>query len=569
MVLDAQRLKRVLGRFHQGLVRYEDALNRLNVYPVPDGDTGTNMALTVRSVVEACDAASTIDDVAEAMARGSLMGARGNSGVILSQILRGLAETFRGTEAVGVAEMVTGLGRASDSAYASVVRPVEGTILTVAREAATGARETATWVLDPSVGPRAEGRDDLTAFLDRVHGRAQAALESTPELLPALARAGVVDAGGAGLLLLIGAFVEELGGPEARLPAAVVARAAERSAMNLDEPSAGREQREGAGVAGLRYEVMFFLETDDDRIDTFRSTWAELGDSIVVVGGDGLYNCHIHTDHIGRSIETGIELGRPHDIRVTDLLEQAGRLEGEADRSPESPSDESAYEPLGEFADADPAVVAVAAGSGLVSMFRDLGAARVVAGGQSMNPSTQDLVAAVEAVAAGRVVVLPNNKNIVPVARQVAGLTPKSVAVVATRSVPEGIAAMLAYAPGMELSALANAMEAEAATVVPGEITRAVRDAETNAGYVQAGAWIGLSDGEIVVIAADELSALEGLVAELYTESHELLTVMVGRDATAGALDLLVDRLRASRPGLGVELVEGGQPVYPYLLALE
>jgi DAK2 domain fusion protein YloV len=532
--LTARRLKHILHRYHEQLGAHRAALNRLNVYPVPDGDTGTNMTLTVRAVLDEIGAAESMEEVTRGIAHGSLMGARGNSGVILSQILRGLADAFRHTEEVGAGDLVEALDLASAAAYQAVMRPVEGTILTVLRVASEAAAEAGT-----SVG------DDLAALLARVYEQAEEALEETPNLLPVLKQAGVVDAGGAGFLLLIGAFLEEVTGTTVALPARLLVNAVTEAAGETDASS-------------LRYEVMFFLEAPDSAIDEFRAGWADLGDSIVVVGGDGLWNCHIHTDQIGASIEAGITVGRPYQIRVTDLAEQADGFHG------------TLFEPLPEFLTAPIGIVPVAVGPGIENIFRSAGAQGLVRGGQTMNPSTQDLIAAVERVPAETVVVLPNNKNIVPVALQVDTATTKRVHVVPTRSVPEGLAAMMAYVPAAtDVEKLVEAMASAAAGVVAGEVTRAVRDAETAWGSIKEGDWFGLVDGAVSSVSADLTEAMQGLLEHALEEHHELVTIITGDGATPTVTGDVRAWLAAHRPGVEAEVVDGGQPLYPYLVSIE
>jgi uncharacterized protein len=545
MGLTADRLKRVITRYHDRLSSYREALNGLNVYPVPDGDTGTNMSLTLGSVLAHVEHAVSMEDVARGLADGSLLGARGNSGVILSQILRGFADAFRHEDEIGVPHLVDALDRASTAAYQAVLRPQEGTILTIVREASEAASEAGT-----TVG------NDLAALLERVYSRSEDALERTPEMLPVLRQAGVVDAGGAGLLLLIAAFLEEVTGVEVRLPERLLTAHADLGALGLGAPGLDRE------LAGLRYEVMFFLETTGDRLAEFRERWSGLGDSIVVVGGDGLYNCHIHTDEIGPAIEAGVAVGRPRDIRVTDLVEQAGDHEVHAGVSGFRPRPEVLESPIG--------VVAVVSGPGLVGVFTELGVQAVVSGGQTMNPSTEDLLAVVESIPADCVVVLPNNKNIVPVAEQLDGLTTKSVVVVPTRSVPQGIAAMLAYSPtGSHLDPLVDDMAAAASSVVDGEVTRAVRDAVVEFGRISQGEWLGIADGTIVVSDRDQQTVLRGLVASILPVGAELLTVYVGEHAEPSASKALEAWLGELHPLLEVEFVAGGQPLYPYLVSVE
>ncbi len=532
-------IKRVIDRFHERLTTYRQALNDLNVYPVPDGDTGTNMALTLGSVMKHLDGASSMSEVADGIAEGSLMGARGNSGVILSQILRGLTDIFRRAEEVGVGDLASALDRASAAAYKAVQRPVEGTILTVLREAAEAAGEVGT-----------EAGDDLAGFMQRVYDRAVDALERTPDMLPVLKQAGVVDAGGAGLLLLLAAFLEVASGVEVDLPERVLFAQADLSAIEVTD----------GGISELRYEVMFFLDAPEESMEGFRDAWERMGDSIVVVGGEGVWNCHIHTDSIGPAIEAAIAVGRPSDIRITDLLEQAG------DRA----HHEAPFEPREEFLDVPIGVVAVVVGAGLVGIFRELGVQGVVSGGQTMNPSTEDLLAVVDAIPAGVVVVLPNNKNIVPVAEHLNALSTKEVVVVPTRSVPQGIAAMMGYQPGeSDVRRAVEDMAAAASAVLDGEVTQAVRDARVDYGLIEKGEWLGIADGTIVVSDRDQEAALRGLTAAILPPDPEILTLYLGEGARVSVIKSLEAWLSELHPLLEVERVDGGQPLYPYLLSLE
>lgn len=545
LILRPQDLKAVLSRYLDRLNQYREALNRLNVYPVPDGDTGTNMTLTVESVVAEVEAAESMEEVAAALAHGALMGAQGNSGIILSQILRGLADAFRATSDVGTIHLVDALDRASEAAYKAVGKPVEGTILTVLREAAEAARDTET--------PEGE---DLAELLHRVYRRAELSLRNTPELLPVLKQAGVVDAGGAGFLLLLVAFLEEVTGADVALPDAIFAAAAVHLATA--PPPAAEEEH---SIADLRYEVMFLLHADSDTAgDDLRDAWADLGDSIVVVGGDGVWNCHIHTDEVGPAIEAGIALGRPERIKVTDLLDQAAE---------EAFHRQASFEPLPEFAEASVGVVTVATGSGVVNLFRDAGAQGVVVGGQTMNPSVRDVLAVVESVAADTVVVLPNNKNIIPVAEQLDALTTKRVHVVPTRSIPEGLAAMFAYLPGRDGDEVAVAMAAAAGQVVAGEVTRAVRDATTPVGEISEGDWLGIVSGDVAVIAADCSTACAGVIDHIVGDDSEVVTVIVGSGADEDTTTAVVDAIGSSYPDVTVDVVAGAQPLYPYLFGVE
>ncbi len=541
MAISAAALKRVMQRYNDRLHRHRDDLDRLNVYPVPDGDTGTNMALTVASVMDAAAGARSMGELAEALSRGSLLGARGNSGVILSQILRGVADVVRRSDALDVAELVEALELASAAAYEAVMRPVEGTILTVLREAAAAARDAAS-----TAGA------DLAAFLRAVYERGAAALERTPELLPVLRDAGVVDAGGAGFLLLLAALVEEVTGREVALPAAVLAAAGRRAPVEAPAPG---------GPASPRYEVMYLLDAADEAVAALRTAWAGLGDSVVVVGGDGTWNCHIHTDDIGAAVEAGIVAGRPYEIRVTDLAEQVA---AEAFHAPPP------FAPLPAAAAASVGVVAVAAGAGVTALFRDFGAQGIVVGGQTMNPALADLAAAVDAVPAHEVIVLPNNKNVVPVAERVGEATSKRVLVVPTRSIGHGLAAMVAYRPDLaDADALAAAMAGAAHDVRAGEVTAAVRDAVTPAGRVRRGDWLGVADGQVVVSQPELGGALTALLEVLVTPEAELVTLLTGDGAGDAATKAAAAWLEEHRPGAELEVVAGGQPVYAYLVSVE
>ncbi len=412
--LGADDLRAVMGGYRDALRLHQADINRLNVYPVPDGDTGTNMALTLEAVVtelQGVEAGAGLPEVCKAIGHGSLMGARGNSGVILSQLLRGMSERMAvaGEAGVGPEVLMDAIEHASELARRAVVRPVEGTILTVASAAAVGA---------------AQG-SDLVGVVERARVEAADALARTPEMLPVLAQAGVVDAGGSGYLLLLDAFLLVLDGRPLPEPSGVDAPAPDLSGLNVSWAAAnGGPGRDGTGgeehaVGDLRYEVMYFLHAPDDSIEAFKEVWAGVGDSIVVVGGDGIWNCHIHTDDIGAAIEAGVDAGRPHRIRVTDLDEQVEeeRWVRESVGAPGAgPSTEGTGPPP------TTSVVAVVSGDGIGRIFRSLGVHHLVVGGQTMNPATADLIKAVESVGSDQVVILPNNKNIRPVADQVDAL---------------------------------------------------------------------------------------------------------------------------------------------------
>jgi uncharacterized protein len=529
-------LRAAIASYRDAVTSHAPGLNRLNVYPVPDGDTGTNMARTLDAVVAELErTAPRLEETCRAISHGSLMGARGNSGVILSQLLRGMVSVLVKAAEIDAPVMASAFREAATAAYAAVLKPVEGTILTVAREAGAAAERAA------SAG------GSLLDVMEAASRAGREALERTPELLPVLKQAGVVDAGGAGFVLFLDAFLHVLDGRPLPEPPDLAGLAV--------HPVPAQER---PAVADLRYEVMFLLDLPDERMGEFKGAWAELGDSIVVVGGDGEWSCHIHTDDIGGSIEAAILVGgRPNRIQVTDLAE-------EAEHDHQARIDEMV---AGRALPAvTTGVVAVASGPGLDDLFTRLGVQVVVRGGQTANPSTAELLAAVEAVNAAAVVVLPNNKNIVPVAEQVPALSTKQVVVLPTRSMPEGLAALVAYRAGEDVTTNAAAMRAAADLVEVGEVTLAVRDVEG----VRAGDWIGLLRDEGLVAAAPTLDeAATALLDTLVNHEHELLTVIEGVGSSDVTTKHLLDWVLLHRPGLEVDVHRGGQPHYPYLFGAE
>jgi DAK2 domain fusion protein YloV len=471
------------------------------------------------------------------------MGARGNSGVILSQILRGLADTFSPLDTAGPAELVAALRTASDAAYQAVMRPVEGTILTVVRETAEAAE-----------AAHRDGRRDLVGMLDAAVTAARDAVARTPELLPVLREAGVVDAGGRGFTLLLDAFLLVVDGRPVPAPETV------------HTPPAVEAHLRGDDVSTLRYEVMYLLEAGDETIPAFKDAWGAIGDSIVVVGGEGLWNCHVHTNDIGAAIEAGIEAGRPCRIRVTDLMEQ---VEEEA-WVREHAGD--ALEPATHtFApeEVTTAVVAVAVGDGVRRLFASLGVQAVVAGGQSMNPSTAQILEAVESCKARSIVVLPNNKNIVPVARQVAEITEREVAVVPTSSVVEGLALLVCYDAAAPLDSNVKSMDETLERIRSGEVTQAVRDGYAECGVIHAGDWIALDREGIQVVESSPADAAIGLLDRLVDDDSELVTVLVGAEARQGETTRIEEHLALAHPNVEIEFHQGDQPLYPYLIGVE
>ena len=540
--LATTQIVEVVSAFHDALEDHKESINRLNVYPVPDGDTGTNMFLTVGSVLEEMKAVAfdDRDAVCAALSHGSLMGARGNSGVILSQVLRGMSACFAQADAIDGDVLASALTEASVAADGAVMKPVEGTILTVVREVARAAREAAE-------------TSAILTVVEEALTEGEAALERTPEQLIVLREAGVVDAGGAGFLLLLHAILHVLDG-----------RALPVAENSTEIASATISEQQHDELSELRYEVMYLLNAPDEAIEGFKNVWAGLGDSIVVVGGDGLWNCHIHTDAIGPAIEAGIEVGRPQRIRVTDLAEEVMEERWVREAAESGKTDD-----LAAPQQVPCAVVAVSPAPGIGRIFHSLGVQELVLGGQSMNPSTSELLEAVERAPAEQIVILPNNSNIVAVARTVDDETEKTVVVVPTTSVPEGFASLLGYDPQAIATENAKVMLEIASGVDVGEVTQAVRSTSTPVGEVAEGDWIGLDRDGVCAIGATLVEAATNLLNEIIGEDSEILSLIVGEGASDADTRAITEWVTENRPNVETEIHTGGQSHYPFFFGVE
>ncbi len=534
--LDAKNLASLMYCFRDSLQEHKESLNSLNVYPVPDGDTGSNMAATLNSVVseiESLEENLELENIIDAISHGSLMGARGNSGVIISQILRGFVSKIKNAsrKTIDANLFSEALSEAASAAYEAVGNPVEGTILTVVRETAEAAEKAASEKLS------------LLPLAEIAREAAKRSLDSTPELLPVLARAGVVDAGGSGFLLMLDSLLHIIDDRPMPEPEVVTASVDSLILDVHDETS----------NSGTRYEVMYFLDAPDDLIPNFKKAWSEIGDSIVVVGGENIWNCHVHTNNIGAAVEAGISIGKPYEIRVTDLFEEiAGNYH-----------DHDIADPVG------CSVIAVANGDGIGEIFRSLGATRIVNGGQSMNPSTADLLEAAEATASEHVIILPNNSNIVTVAEPVDSQTSKTVRVVGTHTVTEGFASLLGYDPEATSEKNQTGMLQASQMVESGEITTAVRDSTSEIGEIKKGNFLGLQKGKVTVVAETIVEATNNLLKEMISDEHEIVTLVSGEDSNKKETDEIVAWVNSEYEELEVEVHEGGQPLYPYYIGIE
>jgi len=510
------------------LERNRARLNDLNVYPVPDGDTGTNMLLTVRAVTETLQQTVTESDragLAQEVARAALLGARGNSGVILSQIVRGASEVFGETEGIDAAAVARALRRASDEAYAAVREPAEGTILTVIRVLAEEA-ETRTDAELP----------ELFADLAR---RGDGAVEQTREQLEVLRQAGVVDAGAAGLVEIVRGLAAQLAGEP--LPEAPVSEPLTPEAVHL-EPSR------------FRYCTVFVVEGDHLEAAELERDLAELGDSLLVVGDATALKAHVHTDDPGAALRAGTALGVIERVEIANMHVQTAQRE------------QRLAQPGGEHAHKT-AVIAVVAGEGNRRLFESLGTAGIVDGGQTMNPSTEELLEALERPQSAEAVVLTNNDNVVLAARQAARLAAKPVHVVATGSIQAGLGAMLAFDAALGAEPNAAAMEEAAASVATGAITIASRTVSIDGLDVARGAYLGLAEGEPIAGGTSFDSVAGSVVERLLGEPRDVLTFITGEDEPE--LGSLLARVADRHPELELEVHSGGQPHYPLLLSAE
>jgi fatty acid kinase len=509
------------------LERSRQRIDDLNVYPVPDGDTGTNLTMTVRAVVDELDKSTAKDRPAlvKEVTRAALMGARGNSGVILSQIIRGAAEVLGSEETIDGQVVAQAFQAARDAAYRAVREPVEGTMLSVIRELAEESEE---------------GVDAVPELLERLVWRGEQAVARTPEQLDVLREAGVVDAGGAGLLEIVRGLAATVAGEP--LPEAP---------PGLEEVSADAIHQE---LSKYRYCTTFVIEGDGLDQNAMEEELLQLGDSLLVVGDPEALKVHVHTDHPGRALEIGTRVGVIDRVEIANMHEQTVQREARLlEAVPDAP--------------AASAVVAVVAGDGNRKLFESLGATRIVEGGQTMNPATAELVAAIEAVGADAVLLLPNNSNVILSAEQAATLVTKPVEVIRTDSIPAGLAAMVAFEPDRSASENAAEMRELLEGVTTGEVTLASRDAELNGLTVRKGEWLGLADGKALVRGTDFEEVAAAVAERLLAEPRGVLTLLTGADEPK--LDGLVEQIAARHPDVEVDIQAGGQPHYPLLLSAE
>ena len=530
--MNIERARELAHASLANLEAHRQRIDDLNVYPVPDGDTGTNLTLTVRSIVEALESSSADghEAVAKELSRAALMGARGNSGVIFSQVLRGFADVLAEREDVDSPMLARAFRSASDAAYRAVRRPVEGTMLTVIREMADEAE---------SREVRSLPKDEL---LERVVARGEEALARTPELLDVLREAGVVDAGGAGLLEIVRGLAAGVAGKE--LPAAVAGTRGAEIGFDAVHQELSR----------YRYCTAFVVEGNGLDAEELERQLEPLGDSLLVVGDASALKVHVHTDEPGAALALATSLGTIEGVEIANMHRQTVERERRLESLAGAPTLETG-------------LVAVVPGEGNRRLFESYGATRVIEGGQTMNPSTAEIVAAVEATPATEVIVLPNNSNVVLAAEQAAGLVDRPVRVVPSDSVPSGLAAIVRYMPSNSAEENEQAMREALESVVTGEVTVASRDVELDGVNVREGAWLGLAGGAAVSSGDDFEVVADAVVERLLEGEREVLTVLTGDGAPP--LEAFLAAISERHPEVEVEVHAGGQPHYPLLLSAE
>ncbi len=522
------------------LQQHLDSINALNVFPVPDGDTGTNMSLTIKAALaEVGDHPSAdVGSLAQTIAHGALMGARGNSGVILSQILRGMARALEGRATLDPASLAKALTEGAATAYKGVMKPVEGTILTVARESAAAAERAA-----------AAG-GGLRDVLAAAYEEAEASVLRTPRLLPVLAEAGVVDAGGTGYARILEGWLRQMDGEQV-------------TDVQLAEKSI---ERVAAPEGGYNYDTQFLIKGRDLEVEKIRAAMATFGDSVVVAGDETLVKVHVHCDLPGKALDYAVGLGDVTDVVIENMELQYREFMA---KQAQAATPNSGMAVATNQMTNGIAVIAVASGAGFKRVFESLGVAAVIEGGPTMNPSTQEILEAIEQAPGQQVIVLPNNGNIILAAQQAKELAAKQVEVVPTRTVPQGISALLAFNYQTDLESNVSFMNEACRHVTTGEITRAVRDAQLNGLCIQEGQIIGLVDGKLVTAACSVSEILPPLLERMNVSDAEIVTVYYGADVDEEQASQIVDELEQTCEDAEIELLDGGQAHYWYIISAE
>lgn len=541
-VLDGPAFKKLVEASLTWLKTNQQLVNSLNVFPVPDGDTGTNMLLTMQAAYNeiANSGERNLGKLVHAVAQGALMGARGNSGVILSQLWRGFSRSLDSYETADLSMLVRALQEARQTAYKGVVRPVEGTILTVAKDISLEAER------------QLANQSDLLTFLEKITKAADESVKHTPELLPILKQAGVVDSGGKGLFIILEGMLRSIQGLNLETPEITVQPL---SAMNLENTMEAVEE-------GQDYEIVIdFRPSDKLNLDIFYDELSKMGTSIQVGEGDGMYRMHIHvpTENRYAPIDYTMKLGTITKIAIENLQAQMAEIERK----------DSASINLTKVEPGQIAVVAVSPGTGISRIFASLGVAALVEGGQTMNPSTEEILHAFENLPSDNIIILPNNKNIILAAQNAASMTVKKVSVIPSKSIPQGLSAMLRHDPAGNMEHEVKDMTQALEDVETGEITVATRSVELNGVAVKEGEVIALHNGVLVFASNTIESACLGLLEKIDTSERERITLFYGENISRAEVNKIVDKIRSTYPSHEIELHEGGQPHYQFIIAIE
>lgn len=534
-------------------------VNSLNVFPVPDGDTGTNMNMSMQSGAKAVSDSPSekVGELAQVLARGLLMGARGNSGVILSQLFRGFSKQVVTFDELNAAQLAQAFTHGVETAYKAVMKPVEGTILTVARVAAEFGER------------KAAETDDVIDVMKAVVNGGKRALAKTPDLLPVLKEVGVVDSGGQGLLYVYEGFLAALTGEYQADETFEPTPAAMDEMVNAEHHRSIQGQLATEDIKfGYCTEIMVNIgegPTVDDTFDyeTFRNYLNELGDSLLVVNDDEIIKVHVHTEHPGEVMNYGQKFGSLVKVKVDNMRLQHETIL-EHDQQVEAFAADAAPAPRVPYA-----VIAIAAGEGVSQLFKSLGASYIINGGQTMNPSTEDILKAIEEVNADKVILLPNNKNIFMAADQAAEVAEIPVAVVPAKTIPQGMTAMLSFNEQADLETNKEAMTEALESVVSGSVTHAIRNTSIDGIEITEGDFIGMVDSKIVVSEKDRVQTAVDTLNKMLNEETEIVTIIFGDEAKEKEARAIADQLTAAHPDLEVEIHQGDQPVYPYLFAAE
>lgn len=548
--LDGSQFTQMILLGAQHLANNAEKIDALNVFPVPDGDTGTNMNLSLTSGADKVKniQSDNISEVSQAFSKGLLMGARGNSGVILSQIFRGFSQGIGDKRSLTTNDLAIALQEGVTTAYKAVMKPVEGTILTVAKDSANIAVQ------------EAKTEQDIIVLMDKVVKEAKASLKRTPDLLPILKEVGVVDSGGQGLLTIYEGFLAFLKGED--LPELEMSDVDMTEMINAEHHKIAQDFM-SADEIEYGYCTEFMVQFETDKLtahpfqeDEFKAELLEQGDSLVVVADTDLVRVHVHTEYPGNVMTMGQRYGSLVNIDIENMREQHTEIMAYESKNKTVPQ-------------ADYALITVAMGSGIKSLFESLGVTVIIEGGQTMNPSTQDISDAIKQANAKKVIILPNNKNIVMAAEQAADLAGENVRVVSTTSIPQGITACLSFHPDSSLDENQEAMMAATGEVKSGQVTYAVRDTKINGIEIDKGNFMGLADGQMKVSDQSKFETVKQLLSELIDGNDEILTILYGEDIEPSEIDQLEQYVEQTYSDVEVEIHEGKQPIYSYILAVE